>query len=127
MGDSGRQDKQMREPHDSIAWVTKGSKPRWRLVPWEIIEEVVVCLEEGAEKHGAYDWQQRDPDLFFDALMRHLMAWRQGQRIDPDSERGTRHLVAVAANALFLAWLDRGPENSSGISVGSAASEQKVG
>lgn len=97
----------MRKVDDSCEASAKSQKPRWGLVPWEIVEEVVICLEEGAAKYGPHDWQQRDPDLYFDALMRHLMAWRLGQRVDPESERGTRHLVAVVCNALFLAWFDQ--------------------
>lgn len=106
--------------------IGKAEKPRWSLVPWGVVSEVVVCLEEGAAKYGAHDWQQQDPDLYFDALMRHLMAWRQGQQVDPESVRGTRHLVAVVCNAMFLAWFDGRKE--SGDAFGrTTATQARVG
>jgi hypothetical protein len=79
-------------------------KLRWDLVPWEAIEEVVRVYTHGAEKYGENNWMglENAENRYFAALMRHLVAWRNGERIDPDS--GLKHLAQVAWNALALLW-----------------------
>jgi hypothetical protein len=81
-------------------------KPRWSLLPLQSVAEVVGVLEYGAGKYAPNAWQGV-PDArtrYFDALLRHLMAWRGGERVD--SESGKLHLAHVACNALFLVWFD---------------------
>jgi hypothetical protein len=84
-------------------------KLRWDLVPWEAIEEVVRVYTHGADKYGDNNWMGLEDaeNRYFAALMRHLVAWRNGEHIDPDS--GLKHLAQVAWNALALLWFTDRP------------------
>ena len=82
-------------------------KQRWDLLPIEILEQVVARYTHGAIKYGPNNWQKVDgaKDRYYAALLRHLSAARQGERMDPDAPHLT-HLSAVIWNAIALAWLD---------------------
>lgn len=87
-------------------------KAPWHLVPWRELSSVVDVIAYGAKKYGEWNWQgvELSRDRYFAALSRHLVAWRMGERVDPES--GLPHLAHVACNALFLAWHDRREETS---------------
>ena len=82
------------------------AKPRWSLLPWGPMTHVINVLEFGARKYSADNWQ-RVPEArqrYFDASMRHALAWWQGERIDPES--GKHHLAHAVCCMLFLMWFD---------------------
>lgn len=83
-------------------------KRRWDLLPWDQVGQIVDILGHGADKYGENNWRElaRFDDRYFAAVMRHLTAWRRGERIDPDS--GHTHLAHAACGLLFLMWGDRG-------------------
>jgi len=83
-------------------------KPRWDLLPWLQLGDVVKVLTHGAQKYGANNWRtvENGRDRYFAATLRHLVAWRNGERTDKESR--LPHLAHAACNLLFLAWLDRG-------------------
>jgi hypothetical protein len=87
-------------------------KLRWSLLPWAELEQVVEVLEFGAKKYSADNWKHVESldDRYFDALMRHLMAYRRGERIDPES--GLHHLAHAACNILFMMWGDSNVKDS---------------
>lgn len=63
-------------------------------------------MAHGDAKYGRYNWQKGTPHTeVADSLMRHLLAWSQGQDLDPES--GHLHADHVVANALFLAYFTR--------------------
>lgn len=77
---------------------------------WESLKEVVSVLMYGDTKYPADDganWKRLDnPEKRFkDALLRHLIAYRQGEKNDP--ETGKSHLAHVITNALFLMHFDK--------------------
>ena len=81
-------------------------KLRWSLMPWDAAQQIMDVLEFGARKYAENNWQ-RVPGArqrYFDAAMRHLIAWWQGERNDPES--GLHHLAHCACCVLFLIWLD---------------------
>lgn len=80
--------------------MTKTGKPRFSLVPVDALALVIQVLEFGASKHAEYDWVNYDSRTYFDAAMRHLMAWQGGEHNDPES--GTTHLAHAATNLLFM-------------------------
>lgn len=83
-------------------------KLRWDLLPFEHIEEVVRVLTHGAKKYSGDNWKHvPDPkNRYFAAAMRHITAWRKGERFDADSNNNL-HLAAVIANILFLMHFDK--------------------
>jgi len=82
-------------------------KLRWSLLPWDSVKDVVKVLEAGAKKYGDDNWKMVEGGRtrYFDALLRHLMAWREGERLDV--ETGLPHLAHAGCCVLFLLWFDR--------------------
>lgn len=80
------------------------AKPRWSLIPFKELAEVVDVLGMGAEKYGEGNWKNVSPmrDRYFNAAMRHIMAWWSGERAD--SESGKSHLAHAVCCLLFLMW-----------------------
>lgn len=77
---------------------------------WESIEEVISVLTYGDDKYPAPDganWKRLDNPhkRFKDALTRHLIAYRKGEKIDPETNKS--HLAHIITNALFLMYFDK--------------------
>lgn len=87
-----------------------GGKARTDLVPPEGVEAVADVLGFGAKKYSANSWQalKDGPDRYYGAALRHLLAWRKGEVLDPES--GRSHLAHAATNLFFLIWFDAHPE-----------------
>jgi len=80
-------------------------KLQWDLVPWEELEEIVRVLTYGAEKYAPDNWKMVEPkERYFSALLRHVVAWRKGEKLDP--ETGISHLAHAGCNLLFLMYKD---------------------
>lgn len=76
-------------------------KPRWDLLPYDALAEVVRVLTMGMNKYGARNWEAgmswSRPEA---ALMRHFQAHME--RRDVDEESGLDPLAHLIAEALFL-------------------------
>jgi len=85
-------------------------KLRYSLLPWFAITAIVKVLEFGARKYAVNSWQDlADSDSrYFDAAMRHLIAYKGGEWLDPES--GLSHLSHAACNLCFLLWLNKDKE-----------------
>lgn len=83
-------------------------KPRWSLLPLEAINDVIAVLEYGAKKYGEWNWIKvtNSRERYFNAAMRHLIAWYSGERVDPES--GHSHLAHAMCSLLFLAGFEAG-------------------
>jgi len=81
-------------------------KLRWDLLPWDSVEQIVDILTYGEKKYDADSWKLVDDaeNRYFSALLRHLIAYKQGEDIDQESSK--LHLAHVATNALFLLWFN---------------------
>jgi hypothetical protein len=81
-------------------------KPRWSLLPWGALASVVGVLEYGASKYDVDNWKrvENPRQRYFDAAMRHLLAWHMGEVHDPES--GLPHLAHAVCCVLFLLWFD---------------------
>jgi len=77
-------------------------KPRWDLVPWDEMEDVARVITFGAKKYGANDWKHvpQAQERYFSAALRHLVAWKCGEVLDPES--GLPHLSHAVASLLIL-------------------------
>lgn len=77
-------------------------KPEYGLIPPFALEELADVLTIGAKKYARDNWKYV-PDAkrrYFDALQRHIWAWKRGERFD--SETGKHHLGHAAACLFFL-------------------------
>lgn len=91
-----------------------GKRQWWYLDSfWPSLEDVVEVLEYGDSKYPAPDganWKRLDnPEKRFkDALFRHLVAYRLGEK--NDKETGKSHLAHLITNALILMHFDKEAE-----------------
>ncbi len=81
------------------------SKPRWDLLPWNELEEVVKVITFGAAKYSDNNWKKVSPkERYLAAAFRHLSARAKGNQKDP--ETGLPHLAHCICCLLFLMWHD---------------------
>ena len=82
-------------------------KNRLDLIEPEFIEGVGKVLTFGADKYEPNNWQKVEDakDRYYAATLRHLIAWRKGEKTDPES--GLNHLDHVACNIMFLQHFER--------------------
>ena len=66
-----------------------------------VVMEMALGMMEGARKYGRHNYRIAGvrASVYYDAAMRHLMAWWEGQDIDPDS--GLSH-ISKAMSALHV-------------------------
>jgi len=86
-------------------------KDRWDLLPDEPVRDIVKVLTFGARKYAPDNWQ-KVPDWrrrYYAAMQRHFVAWRMGEKNDPES--GLPHLAHAGCCLLFLMWLDNQPKD----------------
>ena len=79
-----------------------GGKLEYGLLPPLALEETVKVLTFGAQKYERDNWQ-KVPDSkrrYFDALQRHVWAWKRGEQFDPES--GIHHLAHAMCCLMFL-------------------------
>jgi len=92
-------------------YMTKGikfdqGKPEYGLIPPNALHEMVKVLTVGASKYARDNWKFV-PDRkrrYFDALQRHIWAWKRGEQ--NDEEDGLHHLAHAACCLFFLYEVD---------------------
>lgn len=81
-------------------------KLRYELLPTRPLQDIVKVLTEGAKKYGARNWEKGiEWSRVYGALQRHLMAFWEGEDIDPES--GLSHLAHAGCNVLFLLFFSQ--------------------
>lgn len=79
-----------------------GGKAQLSFVPLEAMEGMARALEFGARKYARDNYRQGlVMSEVIDSLLRHVMAYNQGEHLDPES--GLSHVDHILANAAFLA------------------------
>lgn len=81
-------------------------KLEWDLIPFETLEEVVKVLMYGTKKYSKYNWQivGNAEVRYFNALLRHLFAFKKGEKTDP--ETGLSHISHALCCLIFLKWVE---------------------
>ena len=71
-------------------------------VPIRVVAELGVAMTEGALKYGPYNYRESGVrgSIYFDATLRHLFAWWEGEDIDADS--GLSHVTKAIASLTVL-------------------------
>ena len=71
-------------------------------VPATVLAEIGVAMLEGASKYGRHNYRAVSVrgSVYYDGVMRHLMAWWEGEDIDPDS--GMSHVTKAITSLVVL-------------------------
>ena len=85
-------------PKDNVG--TK--KVPFSTIPGPVLAEVGLALFEGARKYRRHNYRVAGvrASVYYDASLRHLMAWWEGENIDPDS--GLSHVTKAIAGLMVL-------------------------
>lgn len=77
-------------------------KPPMSTVSVPVMQEVGVAMLEGAMKYGRHNYRAAGvrTSIYYDAALRHLLAYWEGEDIDPDS--GLSHLSKAIAGLAVL-------------------------
>jgi hypothetical protein len=75
---------------------TSDGKTRIDLIDPVLLDRVGHHLRKGAEHYGEHNWQQGIPsDRYIESLMRHVNAYRMGDRSED-------HLAAIVSNVMGI-------------------------
>ena len=76
------------------------------VVSGPVMMSVGLAMLEGARKYGRHNYRVSGvrASVYYDAAMRHLMAWWEGEDTDPDS--GLSHIIKAIASLMVLADAD---------------------
>jgi len=85
-------------PKDAVG--TK--KVPFSVIPMPVLGEVGLALLEGARKYGRHNYREAGvrASVYFDAMIRHMGAFWEGEDIDPDS--GLSHVIKAIAGLMVL-------------------------
>jgi hypothetical protein len=104
-------------PKDSIGI----RKVPMSVVPANVLAEVAAALMEGASKYGRHNYREVGvrASVYYDAAMRHLMAWWEGEDLDPDTANTISHITKTISALVVLRdsmmqenWTDDRPPKS---------------
>ena len=79
-----------------------GDKLEYGLIPPLALQEMVRVLTFGAQKYERDNWKKvpESKRRYFDAMERHIWAWKMGEQLDPES--GIHHLAHAMCCLSFL-------------------------
>jgi len=87
--------------HDNTGIKYDTSKPKWELLPYDALTEVVKVMTYGAIKYEPRNWEKgMSWSRVFSSLQRHLSLWFHGEDLDDESEMN--HLAHAACCVLYL-------------------------
>lgn len=102
-------------PKDSVGTQKAGLSA----VPFPVLWELGVAMQEGAMKYGRHNYRavKIRGSVYFDAVMRHVTTWWEGEDVDPES--GLNHITKAIASLVVLReamirdqWVDDRPPKS---------------
>ena len=83
------------------------NKLKWYLMPVYSLEQIMQVLNFGAKKYGDNNWQQLNNfnDRYYSACLRHIFAWKNGEKIDKESN--CHHLSMVVWQCFTLMMYEK--------------------
>lgn len=79
-------------------------KPKWSLVDFNSLEDMVRVLEMGAKKYSTFNWQKGMPvSEVIESMLRHTFSLLSGEINDKES--GLPHIGHIQCNAMFIAYM----------------------
>jgi hypothetical protein len=77
-------------------------KPSVHFVPMEVMLQVAKVMELGAKKYGRMNWREQpiQASTYYSAMFRHMIAWFEGEDVDPES--GQPHLAHAICCAMLV-------------------------
>lgn len=72
-------------------------------IPANVLSDVALAMLEGAIKYGRHNWRHAGvmSSIYYDAAMRHLMAWWEGEDNDPEGAQ-LHHITKAIAGLIIL-------------------------
>lgn len=85
-------------PKDAVG----STKVGLHYLPLQVLLEASLGLTEGGMKYGAHNYRIAGvrASIYFDAAVRHLFSWYEGEDIDPDS--GLSHVTKTISCLMVL-------------------------
>lgn len=73
-------------------------------VPAAVMAEVGLAMLEGALKYGRHNYRVSGvrASVYYDAALRHIFSWWEGQDLDPDSGAALSHVTKAIASLVVL-------------------------
>ena len=82
------------------------NKPKWSLVDFDSLEDMVKVLEFGAKKYSADNWKNGlNTDEVVESLLRHIFKYLSGEDLDEESR--LPHTGHILCNAMFLSYMNK--------------------
>lgn len=80
------------------------NKAALSMVPSGVLMELALGMHEGALKYGRHNYRSIGVrgSIYYDAAIRHLMAWWEGEDLDPQSGAGLHHVSKAIASLTVL-------------------------
>lgn len=93
-------DTKLSNPKDSVGT----RKVPMSTVPAGVLMEIGLGMLEGAVKYGRHNYRSAGirASVYYDAAMRHLMGWWEGEDLDPDSAAQLNHITKAITTLVVL-------------------------
>jgi len=95
--------KQVQQPVDNnLKTLAAAGKPRLSDVPPVALLALGAAMSDGKDKYGRFNWRETGStsSVFYDAMMRHLLDWFNGEDFAHDSK--VHHLAHVMASCAII-------------------------
>lgn len=79
-------------------------KVPFSVIPCPVLAELAIAMYEGARKYGRHNYRSTTihTSTYYDATMRHLMAWWEGEDFDPGTNGRVHHITKAIASLTVL-------------------------
>ena len=89
-------------PDNNLKTAAAAGKPKVSAVPPVALLALGAAMQNGADKYQRFNWREgrATSSVFYDAILRHLVAWYSGENFATDSK--VHHLAHIMASCAIL-------------------------